>query len=166
VNQSSDHELWAAVVHAQADLAARRADFHQHASLPGPVLSQALHGSNREKSAALQFLATFGYLSDHMELLPELVEMAQSHRWAGYARHAIGAARSDQIIPALRQLLPAVLQTADYDSYRRLAELLSHIRAWHLLGELCQRALASDDTDIREVGEDFTSSYGPLWQAS
>ena len=100
-----------------------------------------------------------------MELLPRLVDLAQSHPWAGYARQAIGAARREQIIPALQQLVPALLETTDYDSYRRLAELLAHIRAWQTLGELCQRALASDDADIREVGEDFTSSYGSLWQA-
>jgi hypothetical protein len=165
VNQTDDHALWMAVVAAQKELAARRADFHQHARSPGSVLSDALHGSNWEQSAALRFLAAFGYLSDHMELLPRLVEMAQSHRWAGYARQAIGAARRDRLIPAIGRLVPPLLETADCDGYRRLAELLAHIRAWDLLGELSRRALASADPDIREVGEDLTSSYGPLWQA-
>lgn len=166
MNHANDDELWAAVVRAQADLAERRAAFHQHAHSPGPVLLQALNGAPAEQAAALRFLAASRYLSDHMELLPKLTELAtQSHRWAAYARQAIGATRRDRLIPAMRRLVPPLLETADCDDYRRLAELLAHIQAWELLGELTRRALASADPDMREVGEDFTSSYGPLWQA-
>jgi hypothetical protein len=75
-----------------------------------------------------------------------------------------GVTRRDRLIPAMKQLVPPLLETADYDDYRRLAELLAHVNAWELLGELTRRALASADPDTREVGDDFTSSYGPLWQ--
>lgn len=165
MNEIEDRDFWMAVVAAQAELAFRRADFHQHARFPGTILAGALNGPAREQAAALRFLAAFGYLSDHMELLPRLIEMAQSHRWAGDARQAIGAARRDRLIPAIQQLLPPLLDTADYDGYRRLAELLAHVGAWQSLGELTRRALSSADPDTREVGEDFTTSYGPLWGA-
>lgn len=165
MNETEDHDLWMAVVAAQAELAARRADFHQHARSPATILAGALNGPSREQAAALRFLAASGYLSDHMELLPKLIELAQSHRWAGYARQAIGAARRDRLIPAIQQLVPPLLDTADWDAYRRLAELLAHTEAWQSLGELTRRALSSADPDTREVGEDFTTSYGPLWEA-
>lgn len=80
------------------------------------------------------------------------------------ARQAIRT-RRDRLIPAMQQLVPPLLENADCDDCRRLAELLAHIQAWELLGELTQRALACADPDLREVGQDFTSSYGPLWQA-
>jgi hypothetical protein len=165
LSETDDHGLWAAVVAAQTELAARRADFHQHARSPGPILAQALSGPPSEQAAALRFLAVSRYLSDHLELLPALIELALSHRWAAYARQAIGAARRDHLIPAMRQLVLPLLENADCDDYRRLAELLAHVQAWELLGELIRRALTSADADMREVGEDFTSSYGPLWQA-
>jgi hypothetical protein len=165
MSDTDDQVLWAAVVAAQAELAARRADFHQHARSPGTVLAEALTGPPRQQAAALRFLAASGYVSDHLELLPTLMQLALSHRWAAYARQAIAAARRDRLIPAMQQLVPPMLENADCDDYRRLAELLAHIKEWELLGELTRRAVASADPDMREVGDDFTSSYGPLWQA-
>jgi len=165
VNQTDDRDLWMAVVAAQAELSARRAAFHQHARSPATVLAGALNGPAGEQAAALRFLAASGYLSDHMELLPALLGLAQSHRWAGYARQAISAARRDRLIPAIEELVPPLLDTADYDACRRLAELLARIGAWQSLAELTRRALSSADPDTREVGEDFTASYGPMWEA-
>jgi hypothetical protein len=55
------------------------------------------------------------------------------------------------------------LGSADCDDYRRLAELLAHIKAWPLLEELVHRARAAGDPDLQEVGEDFEDAYGPMW---
>jgi hypothetical protein len=82
MSDSDDHVLWEAVVAAQAELAARRAAFHQHARSPGSILARALGGSSSEQAAALRFLAASGYVSDHLELLPALIGLALSHRWA------------------------------------------------------------------------------------
>jgi hypothetical protein len=49
--------------------------------------------------------------------------------------------------------------TLDYDVYRRLAELLSHLGLHEALQELRRRAAASNDPDIREVAEDFTGRF-------
>ncbi len=41
------------------------------------------------------------------------------------------------------------------DNFRRIAELLEHLRHWHLLGELVESAAESSDGDVREVAEDY-----------
>ena len=51
---------------------------------------------------------------------------------------------------------------ADYEAYRRLAELLVRARAARPLTELMASALASPDSDIREVADDFVNDDGEL----
>ena len=55
--------------------------------------------------------------------------------------------RRPSLIPAIQQLVPPLLDTADWDAYRRLAELVAHVGAWQSLGELARRALSSADPD-------------------
>lgn len=162
MNSRDDHTLWETVVAAERELAGCRADFYQHANSRLEILAEALNGSGWDRAAAMNFLAVLG-LHDTLELLPQLVELALSHRWAGRARQAIGSARRDRLIPALEEIVLPRLGSADWDEYRRLAELLAHVEAWDILRQLTQRALTSDDLDTREVGEDFTTQYGPLW---
>jgi hypothetical protein len=45
----------------------------------------------------------------------------------------------------------------DAEAYRRLAELLAYLGLDEALRELCAAALASDDSGVREVGEEFQS---------
>ncbi len=164
MEQSNDRELWAAVAAAQQELARCHAAFHQRASARVEILTAALGPGSPEVRAALDFLSVFP--DDTLTLLPQLVEHALSHRWAGFAREAIGAAPYRLTHPALKEIVLPRLDSADDDEYRRFAELLAHVEAWDLLRQLTKRALASDDPDIREVGDDFTEAYGPLWGAS
>jgi hypothetical protein len=46
-----------------------------------------------------------------LEFLPALIGMAQSHRWALWARQAIGWAGQDRLIPAMEEQIPPPLQT-------------------------------------------------------
>ena len=89
--------------------------------------------------------------------------LATSHRWALEARQAIDRIPRDRLLPLLEPLILDRLGSADDDEYRRFAELLAHVEAWELLGQLATRALTSDDPHTREVAEDFTESYGPMW---
>jgi hypothetical protein len=165
VANPSDRERWAAVVSAERELARCRADFYQHAQARAEVLSAALKGGAWDVGAALDFLRVLP--DDTLTLLPQLVGHALSHRWALYARQAIGAAqaRRDRLHPALQEIIVPRLDAADDDECRRFAELLAHVEAWDVLRLLTQRALASDDPDTREVGEDFIEWYGPMWGA-
>jgi hypothetical protein len=55
--------------------------------------------------------------------------------------------------PLVRQLIAE--PGADYEAYRRIAELLRELEFWPLLAALTDAAAASGDADIREVAEDF-----------
>jgi hypothetical protein len=157
----SDQDLWAAVVQAERELARRRADFYQYAQDQTTILAQALRGRGWDTSAALWFLREF--YDGTPALLQPLVGAALSDRSALWARQAIARVSSDRLFPQLERIVLARLDSADDLDYRRLAELLAHVQAWTILHKLVLRALASDDDDTREVGEDFTASYGAWW---
>jgi hypothetical protein len=157
----SDQDLWTAVVQAERELARRRADFHQHARDQTTILAQALRGGGWDASAALWYLREF--YDGTPALLEPLVNAALSDRSALWARQAIARVSSDRLFPELERIVPAQLEDADDLDYRRLAELLVHVQAWTILHKLVLRALASDDADTREVGEDFTAWHGAWW---
>jgi hypothetical protein len=117
------------------------------------LLRAALRGP--EEPAALTLLGLLE--TDYSRaLVSELVSAALSHGNALIARQLLGRLPHDeaeQIIPPAvwRQLA----ETDDYDAYRRMAELLSHLGLESALSELTSRARQSSDPDIREVGDDF-----------
>lgn len=159
----SDRDLWQAFVEAKREMHRCQAEFYQHARDRPKVLKVALAGGAGawNQGAALDFLAALS--ADGPALLPQLVRWSTSHRCALSARQAIDAIPRDRLLPLLEPLILDQLDSADDDEYRRFAELLAHIEAWELLGQLAARALTSDDPHTREVAEDFTESYGPMW---
>jgi hypothetical protein len=157
----SDSDLWQAFVEAKRELHRRQAEFYQNARDRPMVLKAALAAGAWHQRTALDFLAALS--ADGLALLPELVELSTSHRWALDARQAIARIPRDRLLPLLEPLILDRLDSADDDEYRRFAELLAHIEAWELLGRLAARGLASNDPDTREVAQDFTESYGPMW---
>ncbi|MFI6645336.1 hypothetical protein [Streptomyces sp. NPDC050504] len=152
----SDRDLWQAYEDAHSEMSRYRAEFDEHAKDRTEILRAAL-GSGPRAIAALDFLeARSGDGSVGLALLPELVEWTRSHRYARFARQAINAIPSERLLPVLEPLILERLDSADGEEYLRYAELLFHIEARELLGRLTARALASDDPDTREVGEDYT----------
>src|ERR1700722_590294 len=90
-------------------------------------------------------------------LVDELVSASLSHRNALRVRLILGWLPHDQAERTVPLAVWRQLQkTSDYDAYRRMAELLSHLGLREALSRLSARALASSDPDIREVGEDFS----------
>lgn len=159
----TDQELWDSFVEAKREMHRRQADFYQHAKDRPAVLKAALAGGAGawDQGAALDFLAALS--ADGSAVLPELVAWSTSHRWALAARQAIDRIPRDRLLPQLEPLILDRLDSADDDEYRRIAELLAHIKAWELLGQLAARGLTSDDPHTREAAEDFMESYGPMW---
>ncbi|MCY0932454.1 hypothetical protein OTB20_41220 [Streptomyces sp. H27-H1] len=159
----SDDELWKAFIKAKREMHRRQADFYQKAhDRPGLLKAALTAGAGSwQQSAALDFLAALP--DDAPALLGDLVGLSLSHGWALTARQAIDRIPHNHLVPLLEPLILERLDSADDDEYRRLAELLAHIEAWNLLGQLVHCALDTDDPATHEVAEDFTQSYGPMW---
>ncbi|MFM9700234.1 hypothetical protein [Streptomyces europaeiscabiei] len=159
----TDDDLWQAFVEAKREMHRRQAEFYQHAQDRPEILKAALAGRAGawDQGAAFDFLAAIPV--DAPAVLRELVGWSTSHRWALAARQAIDRIPRDRLLPLLEALILDRLDSADDDEYRRFAELLAHVEAWELLGQLVARALTTDDPHTHEVAQDFTESYGPMW---
>lgn len=123
-----------------------------------PGTLESLRGALRIPEEQPLALLILGLLeTDFSEtLVDQLVSASLSHGNALRARQVLGRLPHDQ---AERAVPPAVWrqlrETGDYDAYRRMAELLSHLGLKDALSRLSAEALKSSDPDIREVGEDF-----------
>ncbi|MBW8485801.1 hypothetical protein [Actinomadura parmotrematis] len=145
--------LWNAFVAAKKDYNGHQAAFHQQVRDRTAVLARALDQGGWDRATALAYMAEFG--GDTLPLLPRLVELSLSHGLAGDVRAAIAGVPRDDLLPALEPLVLDRLVAADDDEYRRLAELLDHVRAWDALARLLDRARASGDPRIRDVAAEY-----------
>lgn len=164
MSAEQDQQLWAALVDAGREHRRRKAGFYQNAQDRTGVLRTALHGQSWQVATALDYLRVFA--SDAPELLPELVELSLSARWALAARHAVAAIPRDRLWPVLTPVIDVQMQKTDPDDLRRLAELLAHLQAWPMLKNLVSRAQEINDPDAGEVADDFASTYAPCWSAT
>jgi hypothetical protein len=118
-------------------------------------LREALRGAGHDRNNAMTLLGSLGHELT-VDLVPEVVAVALSHRDALEARQLLGrlpASLAAQVVPPA---VTAQLEEApDDDAYRRMAELLDHLGLADALESLCDTAAASDDPEIREVGADF-----------
>lgn len=156
---------WQTAMEASDALLAATAALGQHSTEALTVIRPALRRATG-RTRALTLLAHLG--SDVTSaVVPELVEAALSHRDALAARELLGRLPYDA---AARLVPPAVwdllAEEDDDDAYRRMAELLRHLGLSDTLRELCRRAAASDDPDVREVAEDFTDPSSPADEIS
>lgn len=163
MSAEQDRELWEALVEAEREHVQRRANFYNKTQDRTRVLKRALDGTPWQQATALSFLRDFP--ADSLALLPQLVELTLSHRWALAARQAIDRIPRDRLWPVLTPVLGAKMATTDPDDLRRLAELLAHINALPLLEKLIARACRIDDPEARELADDFTDQYRLFWTA-
>ncbi|GAA4618540.1 hypothetical protein GCM10023195_83400 [Actinoallomurus liliacearum] len=161
MNDRGDQDLWDAVVAAEKELVRRRADFYRNAKGRSEVVKAALSGDAWQQGSALGFLDSLS--EDAPDVLPQLVGLSMSHRWALQARRVVHRIPPDRLWPMLTPMVSGLLKTADADDHLRLAELLAHVGAWPLLRQLADRAVTHDDPEIREVAEDVTRRYGRFW---
>ncbi|WP_409490862.1 hypothetical protein [Amycolatopsis sp. cmx-11-12] len=126
-------------------------------------------GHPEERAAALDLSADDPDLA--AALIDSLLWLSVTHAWAGRVRQVLDNIPSFELFPMLTQRVPELLDQAlieedePYDDFRRFAELLEHVRHWHLLGELVGKASESADADVREVVEDY-EKYRHLWSFS
>jgi hypothetical protein len=154
--QSPQQEAWQRVIAEINQIAAAIPVLWSDRAATLSILERALHGTT-ERPYALRLL---GYLdTDYtIALVDSLVAISISHSDALAVRRLLGRLAYEE---ATRTVPAAVWkqldETPDDDAYRRLAELLRHLGLAAALRELCERALGSDDPEVREVGEDFGS---------
>ncbi|HUB42648.1 MAG TPA: hypothetical protein VMA72_27660 [Streptosporangiaceae bacterium] len=99
MSADQDQDLWDALVEAERRHRQRRADFYQNAQDPTRILTTALAGPAWQAATALEFLRVFS--RDGTGLLPQLVELSLSQKWALAARQAIASIPRDLLWPAL-----------------------------------------------------------------
>ncbi len=145
--------MWTALVAVEQERARLRAEFWRHAERRAATLARAIDDGGWDRSVALEFLA--GFPDDVPELLDRLIPLSISHGWAGAVRAALTVPYRMGDLPGLDRDVLARLDAADDDEFRRLAELLDHLRAWTALAELVERAAGSPDPNIRAVADDF-----------
>lgn len=145
---------WREAVEAAATLRSVAGALERDETQTVESLRKALHGATGRGEA----IVMLGHL-DHAivrAVVADLVWLAVSHRYALQTRQILGrlshADVADRVPPAVWRQLE---ETPDDDAYRRMAELLDHLGLADALEELCRRAAASDDADIREVAADF-----------
>lgn len=163
MNAEQDQELWDALVEAERQCRQRRADFYQNAQDPKRILATALAGQAWQVATALEYLRAFS--RDSTELLPQLVELSLSQKWALAAREAIASIPPNLLWPALTPVVSVRMHTTDPDELRRLAELLAHLQAWPQLTKLVSAAEAVDDPEVRDLADDFASRYAQFLSA-
>lgn len=91
-----------------------------------------------------------------MELFPQLYQAAiTTHSDILLARQILARLDSGWLALALAPEVERTLEHEDWETYRRLAELLDHLGQEALLARVVVAATGSDDEDVREVAEDF-----------
>jgi hypothetical protein len=130
---------WQQVFDAAKELTWAMAEMDTDAIVTREALRQALDSTGDETAAIM----ALGWLDVAYSeaLVDELVGVALSHRSALRGRELLGRhpyAQAGRIVPsAVWRLLQ---EANDYDAYRRMAELLSHLGLNTALSELCDQA--------------------------
>lgn len=117
-------------------------------------LRASLRGAVR-REGSLALLGALDY--EHTaHLLPELVELALSHRDASKVRQLLGRLPASYARTAVPGAVEDQLRrTPDDDAHRRMAELLVHLGLDQALARLVEAAGNNPDPHVREVAADF-----------
>ncbi|MEV6675195.1 hypothetical protein [Streptomyces sp. NPDC051162] len=151
---------WHALVSAEKEVARCRAEVNELPSR-AEILAEAMSGrSVWGRSTAMTFLRHFP--EDVPRFLELLVDLSLSIGWAQQAWEAILPARREIDLSRFTEIVLRHLSDGDAEDYLRLADMLTHVEAWEILGVVIERARESDDPEIRQVADDFTESYGGM----
>jgi hypothetical protein len=148
-------EPWEELVRAEEAYVAKRVELF--ASGAEPQLRLAL-ASPRGVGTALRVL-----VDAPLELVMELFDVlfvaaTTTHSQVGLARDVLGRLDPGWLASALSSPVEERLShpDADWEDYRRLAELLLALGQRTHLTAVVERARRSNDEDVREVAEDFS----------
>ncbi len=90
-----------------------------------------------------------------LALLPEVFGEVFNTRVTLLVREVLGRLPRKTLEAELLPLIDKQMLTAEYDEFRRMAELLEHLGLSEALRALVQRGSESDDPDIRDAATDY-----------
>lgn len=150
--QKNARVLWANLLEAEQNFVRARREVVADDTL-AELIGRALTVPS-ERGTALRLLQTID-VTGRMRHFAALVELASvGHVDIGLCREVIGSIPAYWVEPRLVAQIAPILETGGSQEYRRFAELLEAYSPV-LLDDLVEKALHSDDADIREVGDDF-----------
>lgn len=155
----TDSDLWQRFVEAERAYTAARAHLLTESTSPVSVVRAGLD-QPQGRSAALQVAASLP-LEQRRELLADLLALAvYVHGLTREARKIILSLPREWLRANIEAYAEPILAHEDYEEYRGLLELYSHIGS-SLTLRLAQRAAEHQDPDIREAGEDYIANPAP-----
>jgi len=154
-NQKNEdgRDLWRAVWQSERAFVQARIAFLSGAADRLDELRSALRDP-AQRGAALRVCS---YLSadERKQLFGDLLGIASvAHADIGLCREVIRSLPKDWLLTTIEGAAEPLLQTDAREHYRRLLELYWELDAG-LVHALATRALASEDEEVREAGEDF-----------
>jgi hypothetical protein len=152
---TSQPHAWEDLVAADENLVAKR--YAIFAGDPKAQLEAAM-GSPRGVGPALRVLrdAPVTLVIDLMDGV--FLAAVTTNSQVGLAREVLGRIESEELHSQLQPRIQKLLSgpRADWESYRRVAEMLRSLHQRSLLNWVVERAATSDDEDIMEVSRDFS----------
>lgn len=122
-----------------------------------PLLKQALRGPDRITAI---FLLPHLSPNELEQLFEELLWLSSfSHGAIQIVRDAILLLPRAWVLQHVERVAEPILDTGTYDEYRRILELYATLSR-DLALKLARRALAQNDIDIQEAGQDFVKRLG------
>jgi hypothetical protein len=148
-----DQQLWNRLIALSNEHMAAELSFLQESQSPLERIRAGLNGSVLEIFASLSLLSRMEP-ADRMKLLPELLWKCQSVKFGRSARHVVLSLPTEWLIANIEAANSTNLVHADNVGIGLLLGLYEQI-APDLALRLAEFAVASEDYDIREVGEDY-----------
>lgn len=151
--------LWQNVVSAEAAMReSLQAFLHAGSGDRAAVVRKGLRQPGPERAAAMRVLP-YLLFEEREELFPDLVELASTaHGGIQTVRDAIRSLPRDWVLAHIEEaaepLLKAATAAYGFEEYRRILELYHQLGDRDLTRRLAERALAHEDEDVREAGQD------------
>jgi hypothetical protein len=147
--------VWSSLLAAARELVPLKADAARTGRASLIDAARASLADLRDRRCALEVL-TWLEPEVTLALFDDVVRVAaHTQRDALLTRQVLGRLPRRMLVERIDPIVDQLLAAADDDVYRRLAELMRHLGLDSTLARIVDRALASTDPNIRDVGSDF-----------
>lgn len=157
---SEDESRWRTLIECHRAFVLARMELRQKGASPVELVARGLQDPS-ERATALDMLKTLSE-EDQKRLFPEVLALAAyGHGLTDEAIRAIHALPKGWVLENVEASAEPLLREGTYEEYRMLLRIYAELSI-DLARALALRALASEDPDIREAGEDFQQAHPPV----